>query len=384
MLSRSRRRSGLKPLALALGALILVALTAIVPLVGNGVAEASGPDSVGGLPAGTIHHVWLIILENKSYDETFTGLNSNSYLWQTLPSEGVLLKNYYGTGHTSEDNYIALASGQAPEPDTQNDCSYADTPFGSNSTIVTTGAVAGDSNWTYGQVASTLGPNAPTPSTYNNATNPPTIQSTNGCIYPTDTPTLFDQFNAAGVSWKGYAQDLGGAQPIGSTSFVSDSVPGREDGACGAPGSSSNNPVTNPTLMSDTSTFPADVSALTSASLVKGTGPSNNDPQYSDQYVAKHFPFSWFASLTGGGTGDPWHAAHRARQAVPTATPTTSPTWTTLSTAWWPTSTTTPSRSSAGSRRTTAATPTTPAARATTCRVPSGPTPAERTPARST
>ena len=74
----------------------------------------SGPDSVGGLPAGTIHHVWLIILENKSYDETFTGLNSNSYLWQTLPSEGVLLKNYYGTGHTSQDNYIALASGQAP------------------------------------------------------------------------------------------------------------------------------------------------------------------------------------------------------------------------------------------------------------------------------
>ena len=52
-------------------------------------------------PTGTIKHVWLIILENKSYDETFTGLNNNSYLWQTLPSEGVLLKNYYGTGHTS-------------------------------------------------------------------------------------------------------------------------------------------------------------------------------------------------------------------------------------------------------------------------------------------
>jgi len=305
MLSRFRRRSGLKPLALSLGASVLVALTAIVPLVGNGVAEASGPDSVAGLPAGTIHHVWLIILENKSYDETFTGLNGNSYLWQTLPSEGVLLKNYYGTGHTSQDNYIALASGQGPEPDTQNDCSYADTPFGSNSTIVTAGAVGGDNNWTYGQVASALGPNAPTPSTYNNGTSPPTIQSTNGCIYPTDTPTLFDQFNAAGVSWKGYAQDLGGAQPIGSTSFVSDSVPGREDGACGAPGSSSSNPVTNPTLMSDTSTFPGDVSALTSASLVKGTGSSNNNPQYSDQYVAKHFPFSWFASLTGGGSGDP-------------------------------------------------------------------------------
>src|ERR1700677_887640 len=161
MLSRFRRRSGLKPLALALGASILMALTAIVPLMGNGVAAASGPDSDGGLPAGAIHHVWLIILENKSYDETFTGLNSNSYLWQTLPSEGVLLKNYYGTGHTSEDNYIALASGQAPQADVQNDCGTINTTFSSNSNIITTGSVGGDTNWTYGQALSLLGANAP-------------------------------------------------------------------------------------------------------------------------------------------------------------------------------------------------------------------------------
>ncbi len=305
MLSRVRRKSRLKPLALTLGAGALVALSAVIPLGSNVAADASGPTTVGGLAAGAIHHVWLIILENKSYDETFTGLNANSYLWQTLPSEGVLLKNYYGTGHTSQDNYIAMASGQGPEFDTQNDCSYAVTPFGSNSSIVTAGSVGSASpNWNFGQVASSLGPNASTGTTYNNTTSPPTITATNGCVYPTQTATLFDQFNAAGVSWKGYAQDLGGAQPIGSTSWVSDSVPGREDGACGAPGSSSNNPVSNPTLMSDTATFPADLSNLTSASLVKGTGTTNN-PQYSDQYVAKHFPFSWFASLTGGGTTDP-------------------------------------------------------------------------------
>ena len=40
----------------------------------------------------------------------------------------------------------------------------------------------------------------------------------------------------------------------------------------------------------------------------RGTGPdgqaySANNPEYSDQYVAKHFPFGWFESLTGvGGT----------------------------------------------------------------------------------
>ena len=58
--------------------------------------------------------MWLIILENKSYDETFTGLNQNSYLWQTLPQQGALLTNYYGTGHFSMDNYISLVSGQSP------------------------------------------------------------------------------------------------------------------------------------------------------------------------------------------------------------------------------------------------------------------------------
>ncbi len=280
------------------GASAIAALAIAIP-ARSASASSPGPDTVGALTPGSIQHVWLIILENKSYDETFTGLNNNSYLWQTLPSEGVLLKNYYGTGHSSQDNYIALASGQGPQEDVQEDCSSVDSPFGSNSTITTTGSVGSDSpNWNYGQVVSSLGANAPlgaTPAT------------TNGCTYPTDIPTLFDQFNAAGVSWKGYAQDLGGAQPIGSTSFVSDSVPARDDGSCGAPGTASNNPVSNPTYLSGANGFPSDVNSYTAASLVAGTGTTNN-PQYSDQYVAKHFPFPWFASLTGGGSGNPMGA----------------------------------------------------------------------------
>src|ERR1700719_4190900 len=127
---RCRTKSRVKPLAATLGAAALAACAAVVPLGGS--ATAAGPTSIGGLPTGAIKHVWLIILENKAYDETFTGLNYNSYLWQTLPSEGVLLKNYYGTGHSSMDNYIALASGQAPVEDTQEDCSDANTQMGSN------------------------------------------------------------------------------------------------------------------------------------------------------------------------------------------------------------------------------------------------------------
>ena len=71
---------------------------------------------------GAVKHVWLIILENKSYDASFTSLNKNSYLWKTLPSQGALLKNYYGTGHFSLDNYTSLVSGQGPAPADQNDC----------------------------------------------------------------------------------------------------------------------------------------------------------------------------------------------------------------------------------------------------------------------
>jgi Phosphoesterase family len=227
-----------------------------------------------GLKHGAIKHVWLIILENKSYDATFTGLNQNSYLWKTLPAQGVLLKNYYGTGHSSQDNYLAMVSGQAPNEDTQEDCAISNRLIGPNSDIISTGNLLTDKN--YGQMDSPA--NASQPS----GANAPLGQ--NGCTYPTDVPTLFNQLNAAGESWKGYAQDIGGAQTPGSTSFVPDTVPNREAATCAGPGTAANNPDTNPTSMS--SNFPAGVTTFTAA-------------QPNDQYVAKHFPFPWFEGLTG-------------------------------------------------------------------------------------
>ena len=125
----------------------------------------------------------------------------------------------------------------------------------------------------------------------------------NGCVYPTDIPTLFNQYNVAGVTWKAYAQDLGGAQPVGSTSYVTgttpgvtDTVPGRYDGTCGYPGPSSNDPVSNPTNLVSPS---GDVSSFTGAQPANAN--SNGDP--ADQYVAKHFPVGWFAALTGQSAG---------------------------------------------------------------------------------
>ena len=54
--------------------------------------------------------------------------------------------------------------------------------------------------------------------------------------------------------------------------------------------SPANNPDTNPTSMS--ANLPTGVTSLTSA-------------QPNDQYVAKHFPFPWFQSLTGSSVNGP-------------------------------------------------------------------------------
>src|ERR1700712_376894 len=133
------------------GAAAVAMVVAILAFVAVDSATASANDDRGGgatitstgLKAGQVKHVWLIILENKSYDATFTGLNQNSYLWKTLPKQGVLLKNYYGTGHSSMDNYMSMVSGQAPEEDTQADCSVVNTEFGSNASIVKSGVNKG-------------------------------------------------------------------------------------------------------------------------------------------------------------------------------------------------------------------------------------------------
>lgn len=148
-----------------------------------------------GTEARPSYIVWTIVLETNPYDATFTGLNQNSYLWKDSPAQGALLTNYFGTGHYSQDNYISLASGQATSNDLQSDCSYKNFDFGTNKNIVAshTGANFGRTD-NFGQLLSPAGANA--------------ANGENGCTFPKDIPTLFNQFDAAGVSWKGYAQDL--------------------------------------------------------------------------------------------------------------------------------------------------------------------------------
>ncbi len=277
-----------------------------------------------GTPVGGVKHVWLIILENKSYDETFTGLNQNSYLWQTLPQQGALLTNYYGTGHFSMDNYISLVSGQSPSYGVQDDCSTTANMTNNNSGIITNGTVGTATDTDHTTDGSGTNTTAPDATASDNGNYGQLLVhggidaalGNNGCVYPTDVSTLFNQYNAAGVSWKAYAQDLGGAQPTGSTTYVtgstpgvSDTVPGRDDGACGYPGSTTANPVTNPTnLVAPT----GDVSSYTGAQPANAN--SNGDP--ADQFVAKHFPTGWFTSLTGESSGTQSGVSYPAQPAL--------------------------------------------------------------------
>ena len=161
----------------------LLACLSALALAAPGSGSAATP---AAFTPPQVKHVWVIELENKSFDAAFVE-NSNTYLFNTLPSQGVLLRQYYGIGHFSLDNYIAELSGQAPNPVTQSDCQrYQDFVPGIES-------AAGGGQF-IGQ----------------------------GCVYPAAVKTLVDQFDEKGLSWRGYMQDMG-FDPV------------REEALCGRP-----------------------------------------------------------------------------------------------------------------------------------------------------
>jgi phosphatidylinositol-3-phosphatase len=134
-----------------------------------------------------VHHVFILMLENESYDMTFGAKTPAPYLGRTLPAEGALLRNYHGIGHASLDNYVALVSGQAPNTATQGDC-FTYTEFQlARATLDVDGQAIGT-----------------------------------GCVYPPMVHMIGDQLEAAHLTWKGYMEDLG-------------NDPRKEVAACGHP-----------------------------------------------------------------------------------------------------------------------------------------------------
>ena len=95
--------------------------------VGTILATLACLGAIGAAPAAAappIKHVFLIVLENKGFSETFGKDSQAPYLAETLRGQGQLIANYYAVAHLSLPNYIAMVSGQAANPITQSDCQF--------------------------------------------------------------------------------------------------------------------------------------------------------------------------------------------------------------------------------------------------------------------
>lgn len=146
----------------------------------------TGPAAEAVPVTGLVKHVFVVVLENKSFSSTFNSSSPVPYLTQTLAAQGAELTGYYGTGHVSLDNYISLLSGQAGTPQTISDCqTYQD--FAASGGTGANGQILGS-----------------------------------GCVYPASVLTLADQMTAAKLTWKAYMGDMG-------------NDPTRESATCGHP-----------------------------------------------------------------------------------------------------------------------------------------------------
>jgi len=118
-----------------------------------------------------IKHFFVIVLENENASSTFGKDSEAPYLAHRLRRQGAFLRNYYAIGHNSLDNYIAMVSGQAPNPQTQADCPFF--------TSFLPGTPTSDGQY--------IG---------------------SGCVYPPGVATVANLLEDSGYTWKGYMQDM--------------------------------------------------------------------------------------------------------------------------------------------------------------------------------
>jgi hypothetical protein len=177
MIIRSRPA---RAIAVIMTGCLAAAFTVAMALTGTGTsgARAAAATQPASFQLTKIHHVWIIELENESSSATFGDPSADPELAKVLVSQGALLRNYYGIGHDSLDNYIAQISGQAPNYQTGQDCEIF-------SKFLQFGGENFD-KWTkYGQL------------------------SGDGCVYPRYVGNIGSQLSAHGLSWKSYNQQMG-------------------------------------------------------------------------------------------------------------------------------------------------------------------------------
>jgi phosphatidylinositol-3-phosphatase len=119
-----------------------------------------------------ITDVWVVALSQGSFDQSLSAPTAYPYLDKTLVPEGTLLTGYRLVAHSELANEIALLSGQGPNAATEANCP------------------------TYEALA---------PQTISGANG---LASGTGCVYPAPVQTLADEVTMAGLTWRGYAQDM--------------------------------------------------------------------------------------------------------------------------------------------------------------------------------
>lgn len=104
---------------------VLIALGVVAALAATAVAVINvrpSPASDAGLEGvPRLKHVWIIVLENKDFATTW-GPKSEAVYLRSLAPGGAFAPYYYGVGHLSAGNYIAMTSGQSPTPPFMSDC----------------------------------------------------------------------------------------------------------------------------------------------------------------------------------------------------------------------------------------------------------------------
>ena len=126
-----------------------------------------------------VKHVFIVVLENEDATSSFGKDSPAPYLAQTLKKRGAFVPNYYGIGHNSLTNYVAMVSGQSANLQTQIDC----------------------------QIFSDFTPGTPASGGQYMGT---------GCVYPPSVETIANQLEASGFTWKGYMDDMNGGDPKGT------------------------------------------------------------------------------------------------------------------------------------------------------------------------
>ncbi|HLK74794.1 MAG TPA: alkaline phosphatase family protein [Streptosporangiaceae bacterium] len=145
----SARRLFRLPAWAAVVAVAFVVGAVVVPMAAH--AGLASDSSRGDPPEGpALKHVFVIMMENTSYNDLLSPSNQNTTFIQQLAADNGLATDYFGVTHDSLPNYIATTSGQT---------------WGTNSDDVNQAPLFNHEN-------------------------------------------LVDQLEAAGVSWKAYMEDL--------------------------------------------------------------------------------------------------------------------------------------------------------------------------------